>query len=170
MSVPLIDCEDLEETRDYLFQQFQSCNKLEAEDLQLLTQLAFSATGCVSFAQNNLFTEIDLGTILSSQTVSELINALPDFTISDTELVIFKVLDEEGVEFKFVSNLGKGDFGISNPVYTDANLILINRDNILSTIGDTTTDFCQIFNDNIQALEAPVGVGTDIVGSTTIPN
>lgn len=126
----MIACNEIIQTRDYLFQQFQSCEILEAEDMRLLVDFIYSINQCNSSLS---FEEISLGTNTNSKPHYQLVNELPTFTILENKLAVFTVTNNDGVIYKYLSALPAGTYGTSNPVFTASSLILIFKDNLLAS-------------------------------------
>jgi len=154
-----IECAEILQTRDYLLQQFQSCKKLKSSDMQLLVDLTYSVGQCATGegVGGSSFTEIDLGTNTNDFTIGQLINQTPSFTIPNDKFAVFRVLDNSGVEFKYLSSRGSGTYGVPNPVYVDSDLILIYEDNtareyiLNDKFFDGTTFPSKVFDEQLVA-------------------
>lgn len=154
-----IDCNDIQVTVDYLLSKFETCKRLEAADMQLLVNLIQTVNACSvgNLAQDNLFLEVDLGLYAPGTSISSIVNTLPQFTVTETQIALFTAQttgpasgpnSNRGflIEEKYVLKLkGKDVYGVGGTQLVDDDFILLNP------IQDETARNTTVINNLVQS-------------------
>lgn len=134
--------------------------------------IAFIATQADGLSQDNIFTEIDLGTRLEGESLATLANNLDAYTISDSVLPIYKVtttpISPSSLprEERFVVLLrGKGDYGVGGTALADEDFFALNP--VQAEVIRNSTIISSLLNTN-QIIRGSVAYsGTGLIYEST---
>lgn len=132
--------------------------------------------------QNNKVVNIQLVSDTSGTPINQLvglINNTNDFIAAEDENVVFNLIDDEGFEYQFLFNAGKGHFGIGftlvNPSdftpLLNLNLITATTDNIMGTNGagiiSENVRVISAYDGHLQFIDSPEGI-SGVLGHTVL--
>lgn len=142
----IIPCNEIEDRIDELKLLFVPCYKLKSEDIDLLSDLVYSASLCSNGSssgsgditnQNNVFKTLKQSSSnLSNQDPSVFINNIPLFTVDDIEILniineYFSFSTSTFLQLKtdyYFLKLGKGSYGIGGTQLTKNDFLLYKND------------------------------------------
>ncbi|MGV6830303.1 MAG: hypothetical protein ACWA5P_01915 [bacterium] len=109
-------------------------NNNKTKNFSVGSLIDFISTQVNDISQNNTFREIDLGssTFTEEDSIADAINALPSFTVLDTQLVIFTGTFADAItnsknKARWVALLrGKGDYGVGGIQLLDSEILHLN--------------------------------------------
>lgn len=191
--INIIPCNKIYSESIRLKGMFRNCKALDEKDMHDILSLIYSVSLCNSgdgpgIQQDNIVIFINTpSTAINSMdelNMANIVNAMPQFIVDDTQLVIFKTsvniskgdgrIDIQSVYHTMV-NTGRGVYGVGGQVLTNDNFFLL-RSNTIATIGnigtntilyDIRTSDINIYNNSPhQALNAsmnsfPIVLGND---------
>lgn len=149
-----INCNEIPQISSELKMKFESCKVLKAEDLDLLVDLVNAIADCTiegNISQNNIIIPVTINDSTNSD-ISTLVNNLSEFTVNDTEIYLFKVINTNTLdESIYLFNPGKGTYGngsnLTNSDFFFLNTILQTNDIFLNSISLNNTTLKLELND-----------------------
>ncbi len=169
----IIPCSQIESERDRLLSVLTACSVLTAETMQDLVNFIYSSSLCSGgeLTQDNVVIVVEPNTVTASDSIATdsqvvaAINATPTFTISETQLCLFKVRIQEAygkrLEFSerlyILKNTGAGSYGTVGTALTTANIEWLKSSE--KTIEESTED-----NDPI-----PYTISTSTLANLDLP-
>lgn len=176
-----INCNEIDSTVTYLLSQFQTCKRLTAGDMQLLVDLISATKNCIQvegIVQDNMFLEKNLGTYLSTDSIVTLANNLPQYTVDDSQLIIFtgtSTFPSGAVkqERYIVKSKGKGTYGLAATQLILSDFINITPNNYgLTAFTNNYDDLDNLptipspLLESVQPLDVALGTRLQSIGST----